>query len=208
MGPVLPLRKQVCGRDLQRVHHAVRAPPARCWLAPPPPAQPRARAALPAPTARASPARRRHEYYLAARLGIQPSDSVLDCGCGIGGPLRNLGRFTGAPAAQSLSREAGPFSEPCRNLPVGASITGVTLNQYQARTTSPSPSSAPLFFLSSHPLTLSPSHPLTLSPSHPLTLSPRLPRPSRPLPTAAAGRPWQRPLRQGRPRAALQARQG
>jgi len=49
----------------------------------------------------------RHEYYLAARLGIQPSDSVLDCGCGIGGPLRNLGRFT------------------------GASITGVTLNQYQ-----------------------------------------------------------------------------
>lgn len=49
----------------------------------------------------------RHEYYLASRLGIQPTDTVLDCGCGIGGPLRNLGRFT------------------------GASITGVTLNQYQ-----------------------------------------------------------------------------
>ena len=49
----------------------------------------------------------RHEYYLASRLGVQPSDSVLDCGCGIGGPLRNLGRFT------------------------GAKITGVTLNQYQ-----------------------------------------------------------------------------
>jgi len=49
----------------------------------------------------------RHEYYLAARMGVQPGDHVLDCGCGIGGPLRNIGRFT------------------------GARITGVTLNQYQ-----------------------------------------------------------------------------
>jgi hypothetical protein len=32
----------------------------------------------------------RHEYYLAMRLGIQPSDHVLDCGCGIGGPLRRF----------------------------------------------------------------------------------------------------------------------
>ena len=49
----------------------------------------------------------RHEYYLALRLGIKPNDLVLDCGCGIGGPLRNLGQFT------------------------EARITGVTLNQYQ-----------------------------------------------------------------------------
>ena len=49
----------------------------------------------------------RHEYYLAMRLGVKPTDKVLDCGCGIGGPLRNLGRFT------------------------QARITGVTLNQYQ-----------------------------------------------------------------------------
>jgi len=49
----------------------------------------------------------RHEYYLAARCGVQPTDHVLDCGCGIGGPLRNIGRFT------------------------GARVTGVTLNQYQ-----------------------------------------------------------------------------
>mmetsp|Transcript_37641 Transcript_37641/g.79144 ORF Transcript_37641/g.79144 Transcript_37641/m.79144 type:complete len:414 (+) Transcript_37641:723-1964(+) len=49
----------------------------------------------------------RHEYYLAARLGVKPTDHVLDCGCGIGGPLRNIGRFT------------------------QARITGVTLNQYQ-----------------------------------------------------------------------------
>ena len=40
-------------------------------------------------------------------MGVQPSDHVLDCGCGIGGPLRNIGRFT------------------------GARVTGVTLNQYQ-----------------------------------------------------------------------------
>eukprot|EP00324_Dicrateria_rotunda_P007505 CAMPEP_0206177964 /NCGR_PEP_ID=MMETSP1474-20131121/62791_1 /ASSEMBLY_ACC=CAM_ASM_001110 /TAXON_ID=97495 /ORGANISM="Imantonia sp., Strain RCC918" /LENGTH=352 /DNA_ID=CAMNT_0053590103 /DNA_START=30 /DNA_END=1088 /DNA_ORIENTATION=- len=49
----------------------------------------------------------RHEYYLALRLGIEPSHKVLDCGCGIGGPLRNIGRFT------------------------DAYVTGVTLNQYQ-----------------------------------------------------------------------------
>lgn len=49
----------------------------------------------------------RHEYYLAARLGIKPTDHVLDCGCGIGGPLRNIGNFS------------------------GARVTGVTLNQYQ-----------------------------------------------------------------------------
>ena len=48
----------------------------------------------------------RHEYYLAMRLGVQPSDHVLDCGCGIGGLLR-IGQFT------------------------NARITGVTLNQYQ-----------------------------------------------------------------------------
>lgn len=49
----------------------------------------------------------RHEYYLAARLGVSPSDEVLDCGCGIGGPLRNIARFT------------------------GAKVTGITLNKYQ-----------------------------------------------------------------------------
>ena len=49
----------------------------------------------------------RHDYYLALKLGLKPTDRVLDCGCGIGGPLRNIGRFT------------------------GARVTGVTLNQYQ-----------------------------------------------------------------------------
>lgn len=49
----------------------------------------------------------RHEYYLAGRLGIKAGDNVLDCGCGIGGPMRNIARFT------------------------RANIKGVTLNEYQ-----------------------------------------------------------------------------
>ena len=49
----------------------------------------------------------RHEYYLAGRLGVKQGDKVLDVGCGIGGPLRNIARFT------------------------RADITGVTLNEYQ-----------------------------------------------------------------------------
>jgi sterol 24-C-methyltransferase len=38
----------------------------------------------------------RHEYYLAGRLGLKAGDKVLDCGCGIGGPMRNIARFTNA----------------------------------------------------------------------------------------------------------------
>ena len=49
----------------------------------------------------------RHEYYLAGRLGVKKGDKVLDCGCGVGGPMRNIARFT------------------------RADITGVTLNEYQ-----------------------------------------------------------------------------
>jgi len=53
---------------------------------------------------------RRHEYYLASKLGLSDdasSTKVLDVGCGIGGPMRNICRFT------------------------GADVTGLTLNQYQ-----------------------------------------------------------------------------
>ena len=49
----------------------------------------------------------RHEYFLAGRLGVRKDDHVLDVGCGIGGPMRNIARFT------------------------RAKITGVTLNEYQ-----------------------------------------------------------------------------
>jgi sterol 24-C-methyltransferase len=49
----------------------------------------------------------RHEYYLAGRLGVKAGDKVLDVGCGIGGPMRNIARFT------------------------RANIVGVTLSEYQ-----------------------------------------------------------------------------
>lgn len=48
---------------------------------------------------------KRHEHYLALRLGLKPGDKVLDVGCGIGGPLREISLFSGAAVtgAQSLS---------------------------------------------------------------------------------------------------------
>ena len=38
----------------------------------------------------------RHEHYLAHRLGLSPGMVVADLGCGVGGPLIEIGRFTGA----------------------------------------------------------------------------------------------------------------
>lgn len=52
---------------------------------------------------------RRYEYYLAARLGLRPGMRALDAGCGVGGPLRNMARFS------------------------GARVTGVTISPYQVR---------------------------------------------------------------------------
>ena len=46
----------------------------------------------------------RHEYYLAMRLGLKPSDRVLDCGCGIGGPLCATARSNLAPLASAAAR--------------------------------------------------------------------------------------------------------
>jgi len=37
---------------------------------------------------------KRHEHFLALQLGIQPGQKVLDVGCGIGGPLREIARFS------------------------------------------------------------------------------------------------------------------
>ena len=38
----------------------------------------------------------RHEHYLAHMLGLRSGMVALDLGCGIGGPLRQIARFTGA----------------------------------------------------------------------------------------------------------------
>jgi hypothetical protein len=51
----------------------------------------------------------RHEYYLAARIGIKKGDTVLDVGCGVGGPLRNIARFTGAKVIGLNNNESVPM---------------------------------------------------------------------------------------------------
>ncbi|MCY4382317.1 MAG: methyltransferase domain-containing protein [Nitrospinae bacterium] len=51
----------------------------------------------------------RHEHYMAHRLNLQPGMVVLDLGCGIGGPLREIVRFS------------------------GAKIVGVNINEYQLK---------------------------------------------------------------------------
>ena len=38
----------------------------------------------------------RHEHYLAHRLALRPGMRVADLGCGVGGPLREIARFSGA----------------------------------------------------------------------------------------------------------------
>jgi len=51
----------------------------------------------------------RHEFFLALRLGLRPGLRVLDVGCGVGGPMRAIARFS------------------------GASIEGINTNAYQVR---------------------------------------------------------------------------
>lgn len=50
---------------------------------------------------------RRHQHYVALRLGLGANQRALDVGCGVGGPMREIARFT------------------------GARITGVNINGYQ-----------------------------------------------------------------------------
>jgi sterol 24-C-methyltransferase len=37
----------------------------------------------------------RHEHFLATKLKLKPGDKVLDVGCGVGGPLIEIARFSG-----------------------------------------------------------------------------------------------------------------
>jgi len=50
---------------------------------------------------------KRAEHHIANRLNILPGDKVLDAGCGVGGPMRNIAEFS------------------------GGHVTGITINQYQ-----------------------------------------------------------------------------
>lgn len=50
---------------------------------------------------------KRAEYFLCSRLGMVPGMKVLDVGCGVGGPMRNMAIFS------------------------GSNIEGITINQYQ-----------------------------------------------------------------------------
>ena len=52
---------------------------------------------------------KRCEHFLALKAGFGKGDKVLDVGCGVGGPLRNIAQFS------------------------KASITGITINEYQVK---------------------------------------------------------------------------
>ncbi|KAL8129186.1 hypothetical protein V2J09_018341 [Rumex salicifolius] len=52
---------------------------------------------------------KRHEHFLASHLELQPGHKVLDVGCGVGGPLREIARFS------------------------SVRITGVNNNEYQIK---------------------------------------------------------------------------
>merc|ERR1712072_1328102 len=51
----------------------------------------------------------RHEHYLAGRLGVNKGAKILDCGCGVLGPARNIAKFT------------------------GGHVTGITINEFQVK---------------------------------------------------------------------------
>merc|ERR1712072_982190 len=51
----------------------------------------------------------RHETYLAGRLAVKKDAKILDCGCGVLGPARNIAKFT------------------------GGHVTGITINEFQVK---------------------------------------------------------------------------
>jgi len=51
----------------------------------------------------------RHEHIIAKKLNMKPGEKVLDMGCGVGGPMRQLARFT------------------------GSDITGISINAHQVK---------------------------------------------------------------------------
>jgi len=51
----------------------------------------------------------RHEHIVAQKLDMRPGEKVVDMGCGVGGPMREIARFT------------------------GSHITGITINDHQVK---------------------------------------------------------------------------
>uniref|UniRef100_A0A0E0DZZ9 SAM-dependent methyltransferase Erg6/SMT-type domain-containing protein n=1 Tax=Oryza meridionalis TaxID=40149 RepID=A0A0E0DZZ9_9ORYZ len=66
---------------------------------------------------------KRHEHFLALQLGLKKGMKVLDVGCGIGGPLREIARFSSA-SVTGLNNNAYQISR-CKelNFSVGLSET-------------------------------------------------------------------------------------
>ena len=50
-----------------------------------------------------------HEARIPAILGLKPGQKCLDCGCGVGGPMRTIASTS------------------------GAQVTGITINEYQVQ---------------------------------------------------------------------------
>lgn len=62
---------------------------------------------------------KRHQHYVALRLGLNAQHRALDVGCGVGGPMREMARFSGASVvginnnAYQL-RKAGEYNQAAR----------------------------------------------------------------------------------------------
>ena len=52
---------------------------------------------------------KRHELYLADKLNVRFGDRILDCGCGIGEPMRNIAKGTGACIYGVTSNEVSKY---------------------------------------------------------------------------------------------------
>ena len=46
----------------------------------------------------------RHEHFMADHLHVGPGSRILDVGCGVGGPMRNIARHTGAKVCVLVSQ--------------------------------------------------------------------------------------------------------